>query len=208
MFYAACDFHDCPQRESRFGGNCSGFRGNQRKDLPDGTAVPLGKFQKDLCLRQGLSLTPKFLKASQSAPMLEKVREHMKEVFRGILSAIAISISAAALAEPAETTEIAGLLHRMFDKPGIALKVSPVVVAGEYAIADWLQGEMGGRALLRRKQQWSLILCAGDGIKSRDALAKAGVPADHAARLEQQLASAEAGLGSDEVAMFSDSGAL
>jgi hypothetical protein len=78
-----------------------------------------------------------------------------------------------------------------------------VVVAGDYAIADWSQGEMGGRALLRRKQQWSLILCAGDGIKSRDALVKAGVPADDAARLEQQLNSAEARLGSDEIAIFS-----
>lgn len=127
----------------------------------------------------------------------------MRRIFQGILAAIATSISAAALAEPAETTDIAGLLHRMFDKPAITLKVSPVVVAGDYAIADWSQGEMGGRALLRRKQQWSLILCAGDGIKSRDPLAKAGVPAEDAARLETQLASAEAGLGSDEVAMFS-----
>ncbi len=125
----------------------------------------------------------------------------MRQIFQGILAAIAIG--AAAHAEPAEKTDIAGLLHGMFDKPGVTLKVSPVVVAGDYAVADWSQGEMGGRALLRRKQQWSLILCAGDGIKSRDALAKAGVPAEDATRLEQQLASAEAGLGSDEVAMFS-----
>ena len=94
----------------------------------------------------------------------------MRKIFQGILAAIAISISAAALAKPAETMDIAALLHGMFDKPGVRLKVSPVVVAGDYAIADWSQGEMGGRALLRRKQQWSLILCAGDGIKSRDAL--------------------------------------
>lgn len=127
----------------------------------------------------------------------------MRKIFKVILPAITISISAAALAEPAETTDIAALLHGMFDKPGMTLKVSPVVVAGDYAIADWSQGDMGGRALLRRKQQWSLILCAGDGIKSRDALAKAGVPAEDATRLELQLASAEAVLGSDEVARFS-----
>jgi hypothetical protein len=127
----------------------------------------------------------------------------MRKIFQGILAAIAISISAAALAKPAETMDIAALLHGMFDKPGVRLKVSPVVVAGDYAIADWSQGEMGGRALLRRKQQWSLILCAGDGIKSRDALVKAGVPGDDAAHLEQQLNAAEAGLGSDQIAIFS-----
>ncbi len=113
-------------------------------------------------------------------------------------------LAAAGSADPGETGDIAGLLHGMFDKPGVTLNVSPVVVAGDHAIADWSQGEMGGRALLRRKQrQWSLIICAGDGIKSRDALAKAGVPADDAVRLEQQLASAESRLASAEVAMFS-----
>ena len=69
----------------------------------------------------------------------------MRKIFQSILAAIAISISAAARAEPAETTDIAALLHGMFDKPGVTLKVSPVVVAGDCAIADWSQGEMGGR---------------------------------------------------------------
>jgi hypothetical protein len=46
---------------------------------------------------------------------------------------------------------------------------------------------MGGRALLRRKgQDWELILCAGDGIKSRDALAKVGIPLQDAAALERE----------------------
>jgi hypothetical protein len=128
----------------------------------------------------------------------------MREIFHGILPAVVIFINGAVSAEPAETANIAALLHGMFDKPGVTLNVSPVVVAGDHAIADWSQGEMGGRALLRHKQQeWSLILCAGDGIKSRDALAKAGVPAEDASRLERQLASAEARLGPNEVAMFS-----
>lgn len=60
IFYAACRFHDCPQRESRFGGDCGGIRGSQRQDLPDGATVSLGKFQEDLRLRQSLPLRPKF----------------------------------------------------------------------------------------------------------------------------------------------------
>src|SRR5271163_3188074 len=33
-----------------------GFAGGKRQDLPHGTAMPLGKFQKDLCLREGVPL--------------------------------------------------------------------------------------------------------------------------------------------------------
>jgi hypothetical protein len=120
-----------------------------------------------------------------------------------LIPVIAILFGSAASAEPAEN-DISGLLHGMFDKPGVTLNVAPVVVAGDHAIADWSQGEMGGRALLRRKQQaWSLILCAGDGIKSQEALTKAGVPAGDASLLAQQLATAEGKLASNEVAMFS-----
>jgi hypothetical protein len=54
---------------------------------------------------------------------------------------------------------------------------------------------MGGRALLRKKEQyWSLILCAGDGIKSRDGLIQVGIPIQDAVALEHDLAAAEASL--------------
>lgn len=96
------------------------------------------------------------------------------------------------------------LLHRMFDKPNATMTVEPIVVAGDSAIADWAQDQMGGRAVLRRKQgAWTLILCAGDAIRSQEALTKVGVPADDARRLAGDLAAAEARLPSERVAMFS-----
>jgi hypothetical protein len=71
------------------------------------------------------------------------------------------------------------------------------------AIADWAQGEMGGRALLRNDHgAWTIILCAGDRIKTRDALVKAGVPLADAERLEKDLASAEAGLSPERARYF------
>ena len=107
-------------------------------------------------------------------------------------------------AESSDEMAISGLLHAMFDKPDLPLAATPLVIVGDHAIADWAQGEMGGRALLRRKPQgWTLVLCAGDAIKTRDALLAAGVPAGDAARLERDLATAEAGLGEKDVAMFS-----
>ncbi len=62
---------------------------------------------------------------------------------------------------------------------------------------------MGGRALLRRKQgAWAVTLCAGDAIKSSEALKTAGVPQPDAIHLAQALASAESGLAPERVAMF------
>ena len=57
---------------------------------------------------------------------------------------------------------------------------------------------------MRRKHHtWAVILCAGDAIKTSAALARAGVPAGDAGRLEQELAAAEAKLAANDVAMFS-----
>ena len=92
----------------------------------------------------------------------------------------------------------------MFDKPNEPLSVGPVMVSGDHAVADWAQGQMGGRALLRRRQaSWTIILCAGDAIKAQEALVKAGVPAADARKLETDIRVAEAKLAPEAVAMFS-----
>ena len=128
----------------------------------------------------------------------------MKTMIRCAAALIFLLVVGPALAETADQAAIAGLMHGTFDKPEAPLKVAPIVVAGQHAIAGWTQGDMGGRALLRRKNEaWQLILCAGDGIKSRDALAKAGIPAHDAAALERDLAAAEGKLDPQQVAMFS-----
>lgn len=110
------------------------------------------------------------------------------------------------LAEPAgaDAASIGQLLRGMFDKPAEALSVGPVVVSGDHALADWAQGDMGGRALLRRKRgAWAVTLCAGDAIKSSEALRTAGVPQPDAIHLAQALVSAESSLAPERVAMFS-----
>jgi hypothetical protein len=120
-------------------------------------------------------------------------------MFRTTMAALlALMIhSSACFAAPAGSDEasISQLLHGMFDKPQEPLSVEPIMVSGNHAIADWTQGEMGGRALLRNHNgAWAIILCAGDGIRSKDALVKAGVPVVDAERLERDMASAEANL--------------
>jgi hypothetical protein len=97
--------------------------------------------------------------------------------------------------------------HRLnlnFYKPESRLLVDPVVVAGGHAIAGWSQGDMGGRALLRKRDaDWEVVLCAGDELKKPETLRKAGIPADQAARLAADVTKAEARLPSERLALFS-----
>ena len=106
--------------------------------------------------------------------------------------------------ETGEAATISQLLHTMFDKPNQTLVVEPVMIAGEHAVADWAQGEMGGRSLLRRRQgKWTLVLCAGDGIKTADGLTKVGIPAAEAKQLADDMKQAESTLSAERAAMFS-----
>ncbi|GAB1715852.1 MAG: hypothetical protein NTAFB05_08940 [Nitrobacter sp.] len=112
------------------------------------------------------------------------------------------SLTGSAIAGPDEDA-VRDLLHSTFDKPDAKLVVEPVVATAGYAIAGWTQGEMGGRALLRNKHgRWTIILCAGDGIRSAEALRHAGIAPDVANELAQALAKAEQSIPADRLAMF------
>jgi hypothetical protein len=129
-------------------------------------------------------------------------------MFKMMVAALAVLTASVAtgLAEPAgaDATAISQLLHGTFDRPNESLSVGPVVVSGDHAIADWSQGDMGGRALLRRKQGgWVVTLCAGDAMKSSEALKTAGVPQPEAIQLARDLAVAESRLAPEQVAVFS-----
>jgi hypothetical protein len=112
------------------------------------------------------------------------------------------SLIGSAIAGPDEDA-VRDLLHSTFDKPDVKLVVAPVVATAGYAIADWTQGEMGGRALLRNRHgRWTIILCAGDGIRSAEALRHVGIAPDVADELAEALAKAERTVPADRLAMF------
>lgn len=109
-----------------------------------------------------------------------------------------------ASAVPKEATAVRATLKAVFEKPGAPLMVEPVAVAENYALADWEQGEMGGRALLRKKQAgWEIVLCAGDEITKAEALRAVGVPAGIADRLSSALAEAETSVSRARLDKFS-----
>ncbi len=97
-----------------------------------------------------------------------------------------------ARAEDAGNQEVRQLLMKMFDKPDAPMGVEAIVVEQDAAIADWSQGDLGGRALLRRKDgTWSIALCAGDALKSSGNLEKLGMAKPLADALTAKLAKAE-----------------
>lgn len=95
------------------------------------------------------------------------------------------------------------LMKSMFDTPEAPLAVDPVVIAGDNAIAGWVQGDKGGRALLWRSGGgWQIRLCSGDGLKDPRLLESANIPAADAKALITQLSAAEAALDPSVLARF------
>ncbi|MBI5436069.1 MAG: copper uptake system-associated protein [Nitrosomonadales bacterium] len=123
-----------------------------------------------------------------------------------VVLACALSASFALSDEATVTNEqqhIRTLISETFDRPNLQVKSEPVIVVGNHAVADWTQGENGGRALLRReKGKWKIMLCSGDGLKDAKVIEQADVPRDVATSLAQQLAKAEHDLPPEQIKRF------
>jgi hypothetical protein len=99
----------------------------------------------------------------------------------------------AAKAPVSDVQAIEQSMKHQFDKPGAPLRVMPVSVEGDFAVAGWTQNERGGRALLQREHgQWRIALCGGDGLIGAEALAQSGLTPAAAQRLAGAIRLAEA----------------
>lgn len=108
---------------------------------------------------------------------------------------VLLSGSASVWAQGGDVEHITHLLKRQFDRPDAPLKVQPVVVLGDAAVAGWFQQDRGGRALLRKgKAGWSIHVCAGKGLTQADFLVMTGLPKATAAQLASQVMKAESAL--------------
>ena len=117
--------------------------------------------------------------------------------------AVLVALAAAVLAADTDADRIRGVMRTMFDRPDAPLLVEPVIVVGDHAVAGWRQGDLGGRAVLRRENgAWAVFLCGGDALKDARELQNAGIPAGDARAIARELVAAEAGLPADVVARF------
>ncbi|WP_051258919.1 copper uptake system-associated protein [Chitinibacter tainanensis] len=115
-----------------------------------------------------------------------------------ILLALAVlGLLQTGLARAGDIEDIRHGMQQQWEKPDAPLTVKPVVVVGDAALAGWLQGERGGRAVLRKQHgQWQTQLCAG--ALSSDLLRQAGISVSSAQQLLKKLNQAEASLSSAE----------
>ncbi|WP_323120361.1 copper uptake system-associated protein [Burkholderia alba] len=128
---------------------------------------------------------------------------HPISLLAALLTALAMT-SVHAETGNADAAAIRTLLSKTYDKPEHKVETAPVVVADGFALADWIQGSNGGRALLRRQQdKWEIVACGGDGFKDVGMLKDAGIPAATAKALIAKLNEAERSISPDRVKRFS-----
>ncbi|MFO1210982.1 MAG: copper uptake system-associated protein [Amaricoccus sp.] len=128
----------------------------------------------------------------------------MKPTARRLIAALLLAATPLAAVAEDDAGAIRHLMMATFDKPEAPLTVDPVTVQGDLAVAGWAQGDMGGRALLRREDgTWELSLCAGEALRDPAGLAGLGMSAAEAEALAAAVVAAEAPLDPALVAKFS-----
>ena len=99
--------------------------------------------------------------------------------------------------------KIKALISKTFDQPNLKVKTNPIVIEGKVAIADWTQGQKGGRALLRRKhEEWEIIACGGSGFKDPEGIAAIGISKQIATNIAAKLKEAETKLSPQQIKQF------
>jgi hypothetical protein len=99
-----------------------------------------------------------------------------------------------------DSQQIARVMRAQFDKPDAPLKVHPVVVDGQFAVAGWMQANKGGRALLvKKKDKWTITVCGGDGLRDAKVLAQTGMGEVAAQSLASKVQAAEAKLSKTQL---------
>ena len=115
----------------------------------------------------------------------------MKTIFLIFSIMLILLVNHAVLADE-DAHLIDHVIRQQWQKPGTKLEIAPVVVEGHYAIAAWVLGERGGRALLRRSDHgWEVFMCGGDDLTKPYVLQQSGIEARAATLLAQKLLAAE-----------------
>jgi len=126
---------------------------------------------------------------------------HSSLLFARLLSVLLIAFSTQSWSNESkhhahgDAQQITHVMKAQFDRPDAPLKVHPVVVDGHHAVAGWMQANKGGRALLvKEKDNWTITVCGGDGLRDAKVLAQTGMGNAAAQSLAAKVQSAEAKL--------------
>jgi len=109
-----------------------------------------------------------------------------------LLAAPLIVASCDANKVQSDPQQVSQSIRSMFETPDNPIHLEPIVAVSTFAVAGWIQGERGGRALLRKRNgEWNVVLCSGDALTRADMLTNMGVPNDVAVRIATQVVEAE-----------------
>jgi hypothetical protein len=100
-----------------------------------------------------------------------------------------------------DVQSVATEMHETWDKPNLPLALPVIVIHQGMAIADWIQGDKGGRALLKyhpAHQHWHTLLCGGAELTAPRQLEAAGMSTADAQALAALLQSHEQDLTDDQ----------
>jgi hypothetical protein len=124
-------------------------------------------------------------------------------VFLALVTMI-VFFSNPVLAVPNSEDEIKAVISKIYDKPDHKVVTNPVAVVDKFAIADWTQGNRGGRALMKKiNGQWTVAACGADGFKDVKNLQDAGIPTKTADQLIKKLTQLEKSIDPARVHLFS-----
>jgi len=128
----------------------------------------------------------------------------MKKLIMAIYFSLSMGLAMLGTASAHDAAEhIIHVMKAQFDKPENPLTVEPVSVVGDFAVAGWSQGGMGGRALLKLVNgEWTIHLCAGAGLKQAQLMHEAGMAMADAETLAALVAEGEAKLDPSKPALY------
>ena len=130
-------------------------------------------------------------------------KKNMIRLIQGVLALVLLFAPLTSVRAHDDAHQIIHLMKMMFDTPENPLSIKPVVIKADYAIAGWVQGNRGGRALLKRQgENWKIHLCAGDALKEAKMLEHAGIDQKVASELVKSLEIAENGIDRAILAKF------
>lgn len=102
-----------------------------------------------------------------------------------------------------DQAQITALLKNEFERDDLRLIVEPVIVEDDWAVAGWIQQNRGGRGLLKKTAHgWTVHMCSGAPFKHARNLAQTGMGEATAAAIADKLATAEAALGAERIALM------
>jgi hypothetical protein len=91
-----------------------------------------------------------------------------------------------------EKAAIVDLVQSVHGGASSATTVEPVVVRTKYGVADWTQGDTGGRVLVQKDGRgWKVVATAGEEMRDASFLTKQGVPELEAKALANSLIATE-----------------